>query len=228
MSDAPDMPEDDVLAAELVLSLLEGEEREAALRKYGRDPAFVALVADWQERLVAMTDDIAAVRPPRRSRKKLMKRLFGSSFVPLSERLWVWKGLSLAAIALAAYMGIQQLGPVPQDARVPVYATQLTGDATELRVLAVLNPAASQIAINRVAGEAAADRVFELWAILPDEAPVSLGVLPNNPAVRIALPPDLVTQAAQITLAISDEPPGGSPTGAPTGAVLAASPVSEL
>ena len=33
---------------------------------------------------------------------------------------------------------------------------------------------------------------------------------------------------AQLTLAISDEPPGGSPTGQPTGAVLALGAVTEL
>ena len=36
------------------------------------------------------------------------------------------------------------------------------------------------------------------------------------------------SQAAQITLAISDEPVGGSPAGAPTGDVLAAGAMSEL
>ena len=33
---------------------------------------------------------------------------------------------------------------------------------------------------------------------------------------------------AGLTLAISDEPPGGSPTGQPTGAVLAVGTVTEL
>ncbi len=230
MTDVPEMNEDDALAAELVLSLLEGNERQEAADRLARDPAFAALVAAWQERFVAMTDDVEPIAPARRSKKKLMKRVFGTSFVPLSERLWVWKGISFAALALAAFLGVQQLGPEPEQIspRAPVYATQLTGEAVTLQVLAVLDPAKGEIALNRVAGQAAGGRDFELWAIVPDAAPVSLGVLPANPSVRIALPPSLVAQAAQITLAISDEPLGGSPTGAPTGDVLAAAPVTEL
>ena len=70
--------------------------------------------------------------------------------------------------------------------------------------------------------------MLELWAILPDQAPVSLGVLPDSETTRILVPAELRSQAAQITLAISDEPVGGSPTGAPTGDVLAAGAMSEL
>ena len=65
-------------------------------------------------------------------------------------------------------------------------------------------------------------RAYELWA-LPGEgaAPVSLGLMPKsgrdtlqlNDAQRLAL-----SRSRQI--AISLEPPGGSPTGAPTGPVL--------
>jgi anti-sigma-K factor RskA len=65
-------------------------------------------------------------------------------------------------------------------------------------------------------------RAYELWA-LPGSgaAPVSLGLMPKtgrstlqlNDAQRLAL-----SRSKQI--AISLEPPGGSPTGAPTGPVL--------
>jgi anti-sigma-K factor RskA len=38
----------------------------------------------------------------------------------------------------------------------------------------------------------------------------------------MTLPPEIVAQlSTQAVLAVSDEPPGGSPTGAPTGPVLA-------
>ena len=52
--------------------------------------------------------------------------------------------------------------------------------------------------------------------------------LPDSETARILVPAELRSQAAQITLAISDEPVGGSPTGAPTGDVLAAGAMSEL
>lgn len=233
MSEHPDIPDDmpqgdDLLAAELALGLLEGEELAQTRARAANDPAFALLVKDWQERLVAMTDGIAPVQPPKRARKRLEKALFAPRRVPLSERLWVWKGLSLAAIALAAYMGIQQLGPPVPEADGALYATQLTGEAVPLQVLAVLDTARGDVALSRVAGAEAPGRVFELWAIVPEAAPVSLGVLNADGTMRVALPDALRDRAAEITLAISDEPTGGSPTGAPTGAVLAAAPLVAL
>ncbi|KIN73446.1 Anti-sigma K factor RskA [Sulfitobacter guttiformis KCTC 32187] len=219
---------DDLLAAELVLKLLEGEELAYATTRLAVDPAFAALVMGWQERLVAMTDSIDPVAPPRRVKKKLLKQMFAGPPVPLSERLWVWKGLSFAAIALVAYMGIQQLGPEVPQADQTIYASQLSGQEVPLQVLAVFDPARGDISIGRVAGEEATGRVFELWAIVPDAAPVSLGVLPVTERARVVLPEALRARVAEITLAISDEPTGGSPTGAPTGAVLAAAPMVAL
>lgn len=224
-----EMPQgDDLLAAELALGLLDGEELAQARLRAARDPAFALLVNGWQERLVAMTDSIAPVAPPKRVKKRLEKALFAPRRVPLSERLWVWKGLSLAAIALAAYLGIQQLGPQAPATDGALYATQLTGEAVPLQVLAVLDTARGDVAVSRVAGAEAPGRVFELWAIVPEAAPVSLGVLDAGGTMRVALPDALRGRAAEITLAISDEPTGGSPTGAPTGAVLAAAPLVEL
>jgi anti-sigma-K factor RskA len=50
---------------------------------------------------------------------------------------------------------------------------------------------------------------------------VSLGVLPASALAVVSVPEALRTATIGGTLAISDEPVGGSPTGAPSGAVLA-------
>jgi anti-sigma-K factor RskA len=55
-----------------------------------------------------------------------------------------------------------------------------------------------------------------------------LGVLPADPTTAVILPEALRADVADLVLAVSDEPPGGSPTGAPTGAVLAVGQVSGL
>ncbi|KKK92899.1 hypothetical protein LCGC14_2698290, partial [marine sediment metagenome] len=60
------------------------------------------------------------------------------------------------------------------------------------------------------------------------QAPVSLGVLPDSKTMRIPIPPLWRDQTAQMTLAISDEPVGGSPTGAPTGDILAVGAMANL
>jgi anti-sigma-K factor RskA len=61
--------------------------------------------------------------------------------------------------------------------------------------------------------------VFELWGIAgPTAHPVPLGVIPSGGTLRLAKLPRNIGAGA--TLAISIEPPGGSPTGLPTGPVV--------
>ena len=67
-----------------------------------------------------------------------------------------------------------------------------------------------------MAEAAPADKSYELWSIAPNEAPKSLGVVEQASLSR-DLPVD---PAGDLTLAISLEPKGGSPTGAPTGPVV--------
>ena len=56
--------------------------------------------------------------------------------------------------------------------------------------------------------------------------PVSLGVLPDGPLARVPLPRELAARLGPgTTLAVSEEPPGGSPT--PT-RVVAAGAISAL
>lgn len=234
MSESADMTDDatpqgdDLLAAELVLGLLEGDEQRSALTRSQSDPVFAARVAGWQERLVPLTDKIAPKVPRARVKKQLLNRLFQTQPVPLSQRLWVWKGFTFAALVLAGYLGVQQLGPDQPSTGRALFATQLSSDEIPLRVLAVFDPARGDVALSRQIGVEAVGRAFELWAIVPEAAPVSLGVLAAGETSRVALPPALRARASEVTLAISDEPAGGSPTGAPTGTILAASAWTEL
>jgi anti-sigma-K factor RskA len=62
-----------------------------------------------------------------------------------------------------------------------------------------------------------AGKVAELWLIAPQHAPKPLGVLASSGPTVMPLPAGL----AGSVLAVSLEPPGGSPTGLPTGPVIA-------
>jgi anti-sigma-K factor RskA len=63
---------------------------------------------------------------------------------------------------------------------------------------------------------------MELWLIPPGDKPHSLGLIDRNRPVTIKVPQDLMSQVSkEAVLAVSLEPPGGSPTGAPTGPVIA-------
>jgi anti-sigma-K factor RskA len=74
-----------------------------------------------------------------------------------------------------------------------------------------------------------ATRVPELWLIPADGKPRALGLLRADSAVTIVIPAALRPHAsANATLAVSLEPPGGSPTGAPTGPVVATGKLTNL
>lgn len=228
--DTPHTPEDDddFKAAELVLGLADDAATVQGRDRIVRDASFAAQVAGWQERFVTMTDAITPVKPHKRVKRAVLADIFPKVRVPLSERLWVWKGISLAAVFLAAYVAIPQLRPADPTPPAPVYATQLTGETSALQVLAVLDPSQGDIALRRLAGAAPEGRVLELWAILPEGPPISLGVLPEGDTVRLVLPETLAAQVTMITLAITDEPQGGAPGGVATGDVMAVGAVSEL
>lgn len=231
MSEKTDIPveyADDMLAAEFALGLLQGAELDSARGKMVADRNFARLVADWQECLVAMTDGVDPVKPSRKARRALLKRLFPEPKVPLSQRVWVWKGASFAALLMAGYLGLQVMGPQGGDGTEPIFAAQLASENNSLHVMAVMDPIRGGVALHRVAGGAKPGRSLELWAILPDQAPISLGTLPIHDRGRLLVPDNLLEHAAKITFAISDEPLGGSPTGSPTGDVLAASMVNAL
>ncbi|MEH6674681.1 anti-sigma factor [Sulfitobacter sp.] len=229
MTQTPEIPDDDLLAAEMVLGLSSDDDMIAARRRIGTERDFADRVVFWQERMTAMTDGIDPVAPPARIKKKLMAQVFPKQRVTILQRLWLWQGVAMASLLFAGYLGVQLLeANTRPDGQPIVLAAQLVSESSPLEMLAVIEPVKHEIALRRVAGEPIPGREFEVWAILPDQAPVSLGVLPDSETTRILVPAELRSRAAQITLAISDEPIGGSPTGAPTGAVLAAGAMSEL
>jgi anti-sigma-K factor RskA len=77
-----------------------------------------------------------------------------------------------------------------------------------------------------VAPAAAPGHGHELWMIAPGGRPHPMGMMPRTGAMRATLPADVAAQLREgVTLAVSVEPEGGSPTGLPTGAVIAAGPL---
>ena len=72
-------------------------------------------------------------------------------------------------------------------------------------------------------------RAIELWLILPKQRPRSLGLIQPGQPIRLTIPPDLAGRLTpDAALAVSLEPPGGSPTGQPTGPVIASGKLTSL
>ncbi len=214
--DLPLTPQDrdDALAAEYVLGVLDLADRIAVEGRAAKDAAFAARITAWEDRLADLNDGFAEVAAPNLM-PQIEARLFGTP--PKRRPLlgWLAGALTAAAVAIAA---VAVLAPVAQA---PLVAT-LGAETDPLRFEARYNGA--QLIIARVAGTPApSGQVQQAWIIAPDAAPVSLGLLGDQP-----LTVDYPDAPAGWTLAVSLEPAGGSPTGAPTGPVLAAGTITDL
>jgi anti-sigma-K factor RskA len=70
-------------------------------------------------------------------------------------------------------------------------------------------------------------RATQLWLIPAGRAPISVGVFAPDRAVVLPLNAELLSQLGPTAaLAVSLEPPGGSPSGQPTGPVIAKGAIS--
>lgn len=204
----PASQEDDALAAELALGVLDGTERAAAEARLRKDPALMARVIAWQERLAPLNGEFPEAPVP----ADLLNRIEGRLFPAPAPRRTFWMALSglglasVTALAVAAFFFLS--GPPAQVEAV------LVADNGALSYDAVFD--GLRLTVTRAAGEPApAGQVHELWIIAPGADPVSLGLLAEAPLV-VAYP----TPPAGWVLAVTVEPAGGAPGGKPTGPVI--------
>ena len=215
------MPEDELLAAELALGVLANAERVSATSRAAREPLFANLVASWEQRFAPWAAEIDEVAPPSYLWERIVAALPAA---PHSAGWWhslaFWRGLSLATGALAAGCigALIYLGNAPQHA--PLTAS-IDGDGHR-HFVATIDTRSSIIAVVPAAYSADATREPELWLIPADGKPRPLGMLRADRAVTIKIPAELAAlTVGNAVLAVSLEPPGGSPTGQPTGPVIA-------
>jgi anti-sigma-K factor RskA len=232
MSDTQDqsgVPDDDLLAAEFALGVLAGTDRAAAQRLLERDGNFARLVADWEEKLAPWAGEIPEVAAPPQAWDRIAAALPAQTTANTGwwQNLAFWRGLSLATGALAAACigALVYLGNAPS--KVPLVASIDGGGHRHF--VATIDMMRGSIAVAPAAFAADATRVPELWLIPADGKPRPLGLLRADRAVSIAIPPELMAQTvSNAVLAVSLEPPGGSPTGQPTGPVIAAGKLTSL
>jgi anti-sigma-K factor RskA len=209
MTDAlPSRRDEDVaLAAEYVLGVLALPDRQSVEARMKSDPAFAAMVLDWEARLSPLNDDYQAAPAPNLL-PRIEARLFPTPSRRGSPGILRW----LAGLTVAASLVVVMVATLTPPRQVLV-ATLATSDA---RLSYEVRSFGETLQVTRVAGvPAVAGQVHELWVIAPGAAPVSLGLLGAEPlTVSYPAPP------AGWTIAVSVEPAGGSPTGAPTGPVI--------
>ncbi|MCK0167307.1 anti-sigma factor [Jannaschia sp. S6380] len=217
MTDTTDIDDDDALIGEYVLGLLDPDEAAEVERRLPDEPALSEHFRDWIEITTPMLvgRDVA---PPPRLRARIEERLFEAGG---RRRRWVaWGALlggPVAAFAVA-FLLLQ-----PSQVFAPDFRAEILAEDATLRVSALADD--DELRVTRLEGGPRSGRALEVWLIAGEAAPLSLGLLPDRGTLTVALPPSFAEGAV---LAISDEPPGGSPTGAPTGDVLAVGAVTAL
>jgi len=209
------------LAAEYVLGTIPRLARQRFVRLVADDPSLARLVADWTERFAPLDTRTVAVEPPIRVRDAIRRSVLVDTRETIPRWQWraslaLWRSAALAAataaVALVLYIAFSPAPPLP------VVVAILSDSNGTPGWVAVRGPRPHEItvgAIHPLAEDAA--HSLELWAIAGG-VPRPLGLLDPQPSRPVSL------QVAQLpsrgeTLAVSIEPPNGSPTGLPTGPV---------
>lgn len=238
LDDIPDMQ-----AAELALGVLDGDERAAALRRVLAEPGFAAEVERWRLYFAQLFDLWPAVEPPEDLIDRIDAGLGGPAPVRRGRAL-PWPLLAIASSALAAcLLVIVLLRPAPAPVTIAAPAPPVAAPSPapvspgpllvaalgdpKAPIAAAFDPAGGRL---RVASAPATPggRVAQLWVIGRDGTPHPLGLLADSGLELVLAAPDRARLVAGATLAISVEPPGGSPTGLPTGPVVATGALSRV
>lgn len=224
------------MAAELALGVLEGQERAEALHLSLTNPAFAAMVAQWQGQLDSLGEGFEETPPPDLWRA-IETRLDSVPQTGMIHKLRLWQGLAAASGALAAGLAaIIVLGPATireaSDLAAPadpasVIIAQLTGtDGTLLA--ANIDPQGQYLDIRAIA--LPDTRLTpELWVISGDGVPRSLGLIARAGTTQVRLPVNLrplVNDGA--VLAVSLELAEGAPHAAPSSTPIATGNISAI
>jgi len=228
------MSERDVLAGEFALRLLDGEELLAARRLLVEDAEFAGAVAEWEERLHLLAGEVPEHPLPEALWARIEAALDRAAETPavLALRRKVRRWQSAAGVAAAAAVAASAALLLVPRAAPPVIVPPAERPAAPLLVASVATPDAGSLAVTYLpdsgdllvvpaALEVPSGRARQLWLIPEGGTPLSLGLVDADAAGRRRLAPELVARFVRgATIAVSDEPTGGSPTGQPTGAVL--------
>lgn len=213
------------LAAEYVLGTLRGGARRRFEGWLHQDADLRNTVAAWQQRLAPMAEFAGAVTPPKRvwsaieRRLDLNKRSVSWQFWK-NDNLAFWRSLGMVSTALTALLLVIVMrgpGTAPVAAN---YVATLTDEKTNTVMLVTADPRHHDMEI-RLASNVAVQpgHSLHLWAVPKQGHPRSLGLVT---AGRTVLPLTAQAIGADVAvLAVSLEPPGGSPDpNGPTGPVI--------
>ena len=230
-------------AGEYVLGTLAGAECEAFRAALATDPVLQAEVREWERRLAPLAGAIAPESPSPAVWSAIESRLAAgaaaqaSGSAPASEvaaaavlrlrrSVLLWRGLAAATAALAAVLLLfivansfwKRLELVPyQYAAEYIAMVNRGGDLPALIVR--VDTREGIVSVRALGAEAPPGRSLELWYVAAGKPPKSLGLVANT-SDPVAIPAVLREGIPGATIAVTEEPKGGSPTGGPTGPIV--------
>ncbi|HEY0435231.1 MAG TPA: anti-sigma factor [Phenylobacterium sp.] len=240
MSEAPELSDAEAFAAEHALGVLSSAERRAAEARMAAEPEFAALVEAWRERLSPMTEQLRPVTPPYSVWASVLKSLPANDNVS-GRGLRFWRGataasltLAAASIAAAVFVGnrppVMIQAPQAQGQLLDASLVSQSGAPVPLFVAAYDPVRKALIVTSLVTANNDPAHVHELWVIPADGKPRPLGILEPGKTRAIPMPENMLSSLAEgSALAVSVEPPGGSPKiDAPTGPITAVGKLAKI
>lgn len=232
---------DELRYAEYVLGVLDAGARAEIAREIENTVAVAEAVALWERRLMPLAEETAAVAPPAYVWARIQSALGLAAPVRAAVpttiwnniSLWRWLGIgaSVAAAVLLAIVVIQPRIPAPTAAVSPAppavtpgyMASTIAQDNGVTGWTATMDLEHARMVVVPAAPVAVAQgRAPQLWLIPAGQKPISVGMITGDKPTTLVLDPALLAQLGPTAvLAVSVEPPGGSPTGQPTGPVIA-------
>lgn len=208
-------------AGEYVLGVLTAAERRDFEARVVSEPGLARAVDFWLDRFEPLLDEIEPVAPPARVKARIMRSLFAiKAPQPRRRGLAFWQVLAAGATGTAAAASIllalvvlrgpivPHIQPLPRE----VIAVLAPTEGTKSLFIRVQDDLSALEVVDAAIN--ARGRSPELWIIPDGENPTSLGLIRSQGTTRVMVPADLRNRVTETTaLAVSLEPPGGSPTG---------------
>jgi anti-sigma-K factor RskA len=209
-------------AGEYALGTLSGDERVRFERALAEHVWLQQRVEEWSRRLAPLAEAVAPAAPSPAVWRAIEARIGQDRFAEIRpppslwDRIAFWRWSAIGAAALAVLL----LAYIATDRR-PMTGEQIAVLTGPQGPAVVVSADARQRALTvRALADAPAGHTHELWIIAGNQRPRSLGTIATAGTARLSLPDDLAAPLLGATLAVSLEPPSGSPTGQPTGPVL--------
>lgn len=225
--------------AEYALGVLDADARAALEREIAADPHAAAEVERWQRYLLPLAEDIAAASPPDHVWTHIQGELGIDKLPPQRQpepssrngwwnSLSLWRGFAFGAAAVAvaciiALVVVPRASITPSASHAVAYlASTIIQDNGQVGWTATVDLQHARMIVVPAKPQALpAHRAAELWLIPTGQKPIPIGMIAASGPTTITLDGALLARLGPTAaLAVSVEPPGGSPTGQPTGPVI--------